>query len=596
MDRADSRARIARIFALLLTLSFGATAASLFLQFAAVDGLQVLDFARLTLITISTLWLAWGASQSVVGLFYRPSVHDNRVAVERISRRTAILIPVYNENPVETFSRVLAMDRSLAREKVSGLFDFAILSDTRDPEIARLEEEWFARLLADSNGKGRIFYRRREDNRGKKAGNVEDFMTRHGGAYEFALILDADSLMSGGAIVELVRRMEADPKLGLLQTLPQIINARSMFGRAMQFSAAFFSPVFARGIALLSGRRGPFWGHNAIVRTQAFAASCGLPVLRGQPPFGGHVLSHDYVEAALLARNGWTVRLDTDIEGSFEEGPENLIEYAKRDRRWCQGNLQHTRLLAAPGLSPWSRFVFLQGILAYISSPVWALFVVLGLVAPYFSPPPDYFPQPYQLFPVFPDDQTSKAITLLVGIFGLLILPKLLIYIQAVVSGRARDFGGAARSGLSVLSELVTSSLLAPVLLLFQSRSVLQVLTGSDGGWPATRRGAQALEMGEAWAASRWMVLIGAGMLAAAWYFVPAMLLWLIPIAVPMLAAPLLIWFTARPLGTSVYLTGQEQNPASILLDRQHILARWMEAPVPKGNAADGVRGALTHA
>lgn len=240
--------------------------------------------------------------------------------------------------------------------------------------------------------------------------------------------------------------------------------------------------------------------------------------------------------------------------------------------------------------------MFFQGILAYVSSPVWALFVILSLVAPYFAPSPDYFPQPYQLFPVFPDDQTSKAITLLVGIFGLLILPKLLILAQAILSGRAGGFGGAARSGLSVLCELVTSSLLAPVFMLFQSRSVIQVLTGSDGGWPATRRGAQALEMGEAWAASRWMVLIGAGTLLATGYFVPAMLVWLIPIAVPMLFAPMLIWFTARPFAGPVYQTPQESDPAMILVDRQAILDRWTQTQAIPARAEAGPTGALTHA
>lgn len=597
MARAVATARLARFFALLITLALGATAASLFLQFAASDGLQALDFVRLGLITISTSWLAWGAAQSVVGLFYRPSVHDLVPRAERISKRTAILVPVYNEDPVETFSRVFAMDRSLAALGVSGLFDFAILSDTRDDEVAALEEQWFAQMLRESGGKGRMYYRRRTDNAGKKAGNIEDFVTKHGGAYEFALILDADSLMDGATIVEMVKRMEGEPKLGLLQTLPQVINAHSMFGRAMQFSAAFFSPVFARGIALLSGREGPFWGHNAMIRTRAFAASCGLPALSGSPPFGGHVLSHDYVEAALLARNGFIVRLDTDLEGSFEEGPETLIEHAKRDRRWCQGNLQHSRLLTGPGLSLWSRFVFLQGILAYLSSPIWALFLILSLVAPYLTPPLDYFPEPYQLFPVFPDDQTSKAITLLVGIFGLLILPKLLILAQATISGRAKGFGGFRRSASSVIAELMTSSLMAPVMLLYQTRSVVQVLTGTDGGWPATRRGSQELSLGEAWAASRWMVLIGVVTLLGTAYYASAMLFWLVPVAIPMVLAPILIWHTSKPLGDELYLTPEEISPSSIVADRQHILAAWSGAPVAADTGPAGAKGGtLTHA
>jgi membrane glycosyltransferase len=169
------------------------------------------------------------------------------------------------------------------------------------------------------------------------------------------VILDADSLMEGATILEMIRRIEAEPRLGLLQTLPRVVRARSRFGRAMQFAAGFHSPVFARGLAAMQGRTGPFWGHNAIVRLRAWAESCGLPELPGRAPFGGHILSHDYVEAALLARAGWTVRLDPDLGGSYEEGPENIIDHAKRDRRWCQGNLQHLRIVFAQGLTLPSR-------------------------------------------------------------------------------------------------------------------------------------------------------------------------------------------------------------------------------------------------
>ncbi|WMT92357.1 glucans biosynthesis glucosyltransferase MdoH [Pelagibacterium sp. H642] len=597
MDRVRAQARLYRIIAFLLSLGLSGIASSLFIQFAATNGLDALDFVRLVLIAISTLWLAWGASQSVVGLLYRPQVHDARQAAERVRGRTAILVPIYNEDPVETFSRVLAMDRSIAREGMSGLFDFAILSDTRDPQTARQEEIWFDRLLEESGGKGRMFYRRRAENTGKKAGNVEDFITRSGGAYEFSLILDADSLMEGKTIVEMARRMEAEPRLGLLQTLPQIINAHSLFGRAVQFSASFFSPVFARGIALLAGHEGPFWGHNAMIRTQAFASSCGLPVLSGKPPFGGHVLSHDYVEAALLARNGWIVRLDTDLTGSFEEGPDNLVEFAKRDRRWCQGNLQHIKLLGAPRLSGWSRFVFVQGILSYLSSPIWAAFLILSLLAPYFTPAPDYFPEPYQLFPVFPDDQTSKAITLLVGIFGLLILPKLLILAQAISTGRVARHGGAGRATVSVLVEIVLSSIIAPVMLLFQTRSVFQVLTGADGGWPATRRGTQALPLSDAWMASRTMVLIGVTMLAGAAYFTPAILVWLVPVAGPMVVAPLLIWISSKPFESSIFLAPQECDRSPIVAERDAIVSSWSggrSEPDPVGRAMR--EGAPTHA
>ncbi|HEX9859141.1 MAG TPA: glucans biosynthesis glucosyltransferase MdoH, partial [Paracoccaceae bacterium] len=446
-----------RLLTLAVSLVAAVAACLLFFNYGAADGLDAIDILRSALILISTWWLAWGAAQGLLGLTTRASVP----AIDRnapIRGRTVILVPVYNEDPMITFARIAAMDASLAATDVAATFHFAVLSDTRKEDIAAREALWFVRLLRDCGAEGRMFYRRRAANTGKKAGNIEDFILHSGAAYDFALILDADSLMEGATIVEMVRRMEAAPDLGLLQSLPKVVRARSRFGRAMQFSAAFYSPVFARGLAMMQGRTGPFWGHNAMVRVRAFAESCGLPELHGAPPFGGHVMSHDYVEAALLARAGWRVRLDDDLEGSYEEGPENIVDHAKRDRRWCQGNLQHARLLAAPGLAGWSRFVFLQGIFAYVAPLFWLGFILASIAAPVFAPPLDYFPEPYWPFPVFPDDATSKAIGLAIGVFGLLILPKVLIALDAAATGRARGFGGALRGFNSTVTELALSS------------------------------------------------------------------------------------------------------------------------------------------
>ena len=303
-------------------------------------------------------------------------------------------------------------------------------------KLRAMKKSYLCDWLKNAMAKDASFYRRRAQNTGKKAGNVEEFFEQSGGAYDYALILDADSLMEGQTILEMIRRMEAEPRLGLLQTLPKIIRAQTRFGRAMQFAASFYSPVFCRGLAMLQGETGPFWGHNAIVRVQAFVQSCGLPVLRGTPPFGGHIMSHDYVEAALLARAGWIVRVDDDLEGSFEEGPENVIDHGKRDRRWCQGNLQHARVITAPGLKAWSRFVFAQGIMAYIAPLFWLAFLLVSILAPYFDVQPDYFPEANWPIPYIPPSMTFEAISLLVGIFGLLLLPKLLVAVKAAWTGQ----------------------------------------------------------------------------------------------------------------------------------------------------------------
>ena len=543
------------------------------------DGVQWMDFLRIFLLAVSTAWLAWGAALALNGVMARREKFPAGATPANEQPRVAILVPVYNEEPSKTFSHVAAMAKSVARANASSVFDFAVLSDTNKPDIWRAEEMWFARLRREVSAEIRLFYRRRAANPGKKAGNIGDFIKTSGALYDYLIILDADSLLEADTMLEMVRRMQADQKLGLLQTLPKIVHARSLFARAMQFSASFYSPVFARGLASLQGTTGPFWGHNAIVRTRAFAQSCGLPELPGRAPFGGHILSHDYVEAALLARNGWTVRVDTDLEGSFEEGPDNIVDYAKRDRRWCQGNLQHSRVMVAPGIKPWSRFVFLQGIMAYVASPIWALFLITGILAPVIAGDPDYFP--VQGLPVFPRIMELQALTLLTGVAGLLIGPKLLIVLRGAVTRGNRSFGGTiAALGGSVL-EIVLSSIMAPLMLLYQTRSVIQVLLGADSGWPAANREADAVSLGEAWAASWWICVTGCLTFGATYELAPDLVYWVLAVAAPAMVAPLLIHLTSTPASGALFSrfgllrTPQEMKAMPVITEQEAVLARW---------------------
>lgn len=579
---ADGTTRLARTFALVLAGAMGVGACWLILMASETDGITVLDALRAFLILVTTAWLAWGAAQALLGLVSRPPAPPGPHPAPALPSRTVVMVPICNEDPVATFARVAAMDASIAEAGLRDSVQIAILSDSRDDAVAQRERFWFARLLAETSGEGRIFYRRRTSNEGRKAGNIEEFIRRFGGAYDFAVILDADSLMEGRTIAEMIRRMEAEPDLGLLQTLPRIIEARSVFGRAQTFSAAFYAPDFARGLARMQGTTGPFWGHNAIVRVRAFAESCGLPELSGKPPFGGQVLSHDYVEAALLARQGWIVRLDDDLEGSYEEGPENIVAHARRDRRWCQGNLQHSRLVGAPGLRFWHRFVFIQGILAYLSSLIWGAFLAVSALSALDVGKPNYFPLPHQLFPVFPDDQTKKIVGLAIGVVGLLVLPKLLIWVKAALNGRVRGFGGAARAFGGFAAELLLSSLTAPVMLMYQGRAVLQVLSGRDGGWPANQRGEGRLTLAEAWAASNWIALTGIAGLVGLFFFLPELLLWMTPVFLPMIAAPVLIALSSRTLDSRLFATPAEAAPAPVILRARAVHAAWTRQPEPR--------------
>lgn len=559
-----ARAELLRALMLAICAAASVAAGWLYLDMVGSGRPSPLDWGRTTLLVIAVFWLLWGGMVGILGALSR--TRSRPPATGRPIGLTAILVPIYNENPVETFARIAAMNRQLVALDVADRFHFAILSDTNSLEIAAQEAACFELLAREPQSPGRIFYRRRERNTGKKAGNIEDFIARSGAAYDYALILDADSLMDAGTILAMARRMDDDPALGLLQTVPEVIGAGTIFGRLMAFSSAYLSHYFARGVASLQGGQGPYWGHNAIVRLRAFAACCGLPVLSGKPPSGGHILSHDYVEAALLARGGWKVEVDPELGGSFENGPENLIEYAKRDRRWCQGNLQHRRLLGVPGLRFWSRFTFVQGIMAYLVSPLWLLLLTASIVSV-----------------IFPDGRREAPTVgiwfLGAGVAFALLAPKLAILIRGAIDGHNRRFGGTPAVALSVLAEIVMSTIIAPVLLAFQSRAVLQILLGLDGGWPATERDARKVAFTTGLAAGWWISVLGLVALGITAAFAPRYLMWLTPVAGPAILAPAIIWLTSfgdgRRARRWIFGTAIEQQGAEIIAENQRILASW---------------------
>ena len=264
-----------------------------------------------------------------------------------ITGRVAVALPTYNECPDRIFAAVEAMGLGVAEAGHGRAFDWFVLSDTTDPLVALQEQAAFKEARHRLAGRAAVYYRRRIRNIARKPGNIADFCRRWGGGYDYLLVLDADSLMEPATIVELARRMEADPAAGIIQTVPRLVAGRTLFARLQQFAGRMYGQVIAAGFAWWTGSEGNYWGHNAIIRMRAFTESAGLPVLSGKPPFGGHVLSHDFVEAALIRRSGWSVIVADDLDGSFEEGPSTIAGLAARDRRWCQGNLQHVRFLSA---------------------------------------------------------------------------------------------------------------------------------------------------------------------------------------------------------------------------------------------------------
>ena len=405
--------------------------------------------------------------------------------------RTAVCMPICEEPVDRVFAGLKAIRQSLARTGQLAHFDFFILSDSATPDTVVAEEAAWAEWCREVDGFSSIFYRRRRVRVRRKSGNVADFCRRWGAQYRYMIMLDADSLMAGATLTRLVHMMEQRSDVGMIQTAPTAVNRRSLFARVQQFSSRVYGPMFAAGLHFWQLGDGQYWGHNAIIRVEPFMRHCALPKLPGTPPLGGEILSHDFVEAALMGRAGWTLWLAYDLGGSYEEVPSTLLEEMKRDRRWCQGNLQHLRLLFSEGLFGAHRALFINGVLSYVSALLWFTFLLLSTAAAIADVlrEPDYFPHGASLFPEWPIWRPDWALALLSVTGVILFLPKLLSIALIVLRSReSRLFGGAARLSISVLLEIIFSSLLAPIRMVFHSRFVVQNLLGRTVSWKSQGR------------------------------------------------------------------------------------------------------------
>jgi membrane glycosyltransferase len=566
-------------------------------QVLSVGTMTALQIMFLIVFTMSFVWIALPFVSGLLGFI---TLLCGRVASGlsvaplssslTLQSRNALLMPIYNEAPSRIFAGMQAMYEALDALGVLDHFDLFILSDTTDPNVWLDEELAFASLRRRTSGYHRIFYRHRPKNLRRKAGNIADFCTRWGAKYDHMIVLDADSLMTGETLVRLAATMEANPEVGLLQTLPQVVNRNTLFARAQQFAARLYGPVIAAGVAFWHGGDSNYWGHNAIIRTRAFVDHAGLPDFTGQPPFGGHILSHDFVEAALMRRAGWKVHLVTALAGSYEESPPSLLDFAERDRRWCQGNLQHLRVLPAHGLYWMSRLHLITGIFSYLASPIWLLFIGLGLLlalqAHFIRP--EYFSQDYALFPTWPVFDAERAMRLFVCTMAILLAPKLFGYLCLFSDrGTARRFGGWLRTGISVILETVLSALIAPVMMVMQTVVVVEIFTGNAVGWHAQRRDDGSISLRAIVHRHLGHMLFGVVFGVAAYAVSPVFLAWLSPLVLGlMLAIPVSAASGQQRLGRALRRLGlltipEETDPPDVLV-RANVLAEELCEEPPK--------------
>ncbi|WP_407051323.1 glucans biosynthesis glucosyltransferase MdoH [Methyloraptor flagellatus] len=581
----------ARLFVFGSAIALSAFGIRQMVEVVKAGGIVGLEWPLIVLFGVTFSWIALSAASGIAGFVAGFFERARKTPEPRPLRtRTALIMPVYNESPARTMAALEAMGNEIAALGAGDNFEIFILSDTTDPTVWIEEEIAFMRLRHKLAGRMAVWYRRRHKNIARKAGNVADFVTRWGGRYEHMLVLDADSLMSGSTLTMLAQLMEDDPKAGIIQTLPVIVNRNTLFARLQQFAGRVYGPVIARGLAVWSGRDGNYWGHNAIIRTVAFAQSCGLPDIRGRKPFGGHIMSHDFVEAALIRRSGWGVYMVPWLGGSYEESPPSLLDVAARDRRWAQGNLQHMAVLPSRGLAWPSRIHFATGIMSYLASPIWLALLLVGLAlalqAKFIRP--EYFSKEFSLYPAWPRFDSERALQLFLITMFVLLLPKLLGTIETLLQPRLRrQCGGALGIVASLLLETLLSALVAPVMMLLQSRHVIEILSGRDSGWSTQRRDDGGIPVAEVIRHHWQHAAIGVFMGLAAYVISPAIVAWMAPTLIGLVLAVPVSWASgSAAAGLALkrldLMMIPEETDAPTIIVEANLLQAETEAELPE--------------
>lgn len=570
-------------------------------------GADPLEVAILALFAILFSWVSAGFWTAMMGFLVLARGGDRHLISRSAapdapidpSARTAVIMPIANEDVTRVFAGLRATYESLERSGDLAHFDFFVLSDSGNPDLRTAEHDAWMEICRAVGGFGRIFYRWRRHRVKRKTGNVADFCRRWGSKYRYMIVLDADSVMSGECLGTLTRLMEANPGAGIIQTAPLAVGRDTLYARVQQFSTRVYGPLFTAGLHYWQLGESHYWGHNAIIRIKPFMEHCALAPLPGKGPLSGEILSHDFVEAALMRRAGWGVWIAYDLPGSFEELPPNLLDEVKRDRRWCQGNLMNFRLWMKQGFHMVHRAVFLTGIMAYLSAPLWFLFLLLSTaaLAKHALVPPEYFTQPYQLFPTWPEWHPEKALALFSATATLLFLPKLASVILLLKD--ARQYGGPVRLIVSMLLEMLMSALLAPTRMLFHTKFVIAAYSGWGISWKSPPREDAETSWGEAFRRHGWHTVLGLVWGAGVYWLSPGFIWWLLPIVGSLaLSIPLSVLLSRVTLGCAMRRAGlfvipEEAEVPREIVETQHHVEAAQDVPGFVDAVVDPVTNAL---
>jgi membrane glycosyltransferase len=574
-----------RLAFVLLTLASTSLATALFAGVQPHQDNAWLAYGQLGLFALLSAWVVTGFVTALMGFYVTLRGDAHTLSARQVRHhamnpqaRTAIIMPVCNEDVATVFAGLRATCESVAGTGHAGAFDVFVLSDSADPAVAAAERAaWedlraaLARNFADRPDQPQVevYYRLRSRRTHRKAGNVADFCRRWGKDYRYMVVLDADSVMSGDCIVAMVKLMEAHPTAGIIQTATQAIGHVTLHARAQQFASRVTGRLFTLGMQFWQLGESHYWGHNAIIRVAPFMRHCALAPIKGHGGLSGGILSHDFVEAALMRRAGYHVWLVSDLVGSYEQQPPDLLAELQRDRRWCQGNLQNARLMAEPGIHPVHRGMFITGAMAYLSAPLWLAFLTLGTAL--WLSGQAVLPDAWHVLP-------GELMALWAWTLSMLFLPRVLGIAAVLLKGEQNQFGGTAQLLRSAVLESGLALLQSPVRMLAHSLFVVVALTGIKLEWKSPPREAHAVPWKIAAAQLAPMSLVVAALALGIAMIDPGALIWLMPVGLPLLMAiPLTVLTSQIALGTTLrdrgYLLIPEESRSPAVLRRA-----WMHA------------------
>ena len=567
---------------LVLTIVSTALATSLFADMQPNYDNDLLQYGQIALFALLSAWVVTGFMTAMMGFWVlvrgdKHSLSAKQVAHHTLddSTRTAIIMPICNEDVRTVFAGLRATCESVALTGHTQAFDVFVLSDSNDAAIIRAERAAWEDLRTQlarhpEQPQIELYYRLRKRRTDRKAGNVADFCRRWGKDYRYMVVLDADSVMSGDCLVSMVKLMEANPTAGIIQTATQAIGHITLHARAQQFASRVTGRLFTLGMQFWQMGESHYWGHNAIIRVEPFMQHCALAHIEGTGGMSGSILSHDFVEAALMRRAGFHVWLVADLVGSYEQQPPDLLAELQRDRRWCQGNLQNARLIAEPGIHAVHRSMFGTGAMAYLSAPLWLCFMTLGTALWLTGSP---MVTDWALLP-------TELMSLWAWTLCMLFLPRILGLAAVIINGQQAAYGGTASLLRSALLETLIALLQAPIRMLAHSLFVVVALTGLKLEWKSPPREAAAVPWAFALRQLAPMSAIIVVLAAGIALIDVSALAWLLPVGLPLLLSiPMTVVTSRIGVGRAMrahnYLLIPEETKSPAVLKRA-----WLHASV----------------